>query len=188
MPSWVPIFLGVLTPIGFIFENIFIKTLTSEEIGFNATRVSFQAYLMANIIFGIVGIFYYSDHVFDFRLLWVGSAGSIIVTLGIVCINNAFSLGPAGPCSAIASTPPFFFVVICAIKDSRFPGPLELVALLFGTIGTFYILAPTSIAKIFYPCLYEKLHPEEARIESDKVIEEVEMKLKTQRENLLKEV
>ena len=85
-PTWVPVIFGIVTPIMFTANGILSKHLTSERINFNASTLSFTSYLLVNIVVLLVGIPYWRDHGFDQKLFWMGLIGSIVNTLGIVCI------------------------------------------------------------------------------------------------------
>ena len=116
IPTWIPVIFGLVTPMSFCTNGMLTKYITQERIGFNPSRLSFNVYLVVNIIVLIFAIPYWQSTSIDMHLFWLGLVGSIINTLGIVCIQNALSNGPAGPISALAATPSFFLVVIEAIK------------------------------------------------------------------------
>ena len=86
IPAWVPVLFGILTPIGISTQNMLAKHLAGPNIRFNPTTLSFSAYLLVNTIVMICAIVYWvKTNSFDQRLFWLGLAGSIINTLGIVC-------------------------------------------------------------------------------------------------------
>lgn len=93
---WIPIIFGLVTPVFFTLNGLLTVHLTSKT-GFNSSRISFNSYFIVNVIITIVAVFYYQTHYFDMNLFWVGLFGSIVNTLGIVCIQNALSTGPCGP-------------------------------------------------------------------------------------------
>lgn len=115
-PTWVPVLFGLITPCFFTSNGILTKHLTGPKVNFNPSRLSFSSYFIVNFIIMIYAIIYWQSHPFDSYLFWFGLAGSIVNTLGIVCIQNALSLGPAGPVSAMAASASFFLVIIEAIK------------------------------------------------------------------------
>ena len=59
LPTWIPVIMGVLTPMTFTIVAILTKYLTSPEVGFNATHLSFSTYTVSNGIVLIIAIFYW---------------------------------------------------------------------------------------------------------------------------------
>ena len=86
MPTWVPVIFGLVTPMFFTINGILTKHLTSDKIGFDPSRISFSSYLLVNVIVMIFAIPYWIHYGFSQYLFWLGLIGSIINTLGIVCI------------------------------------------------------------------------------------------------------
>lgn len=58
---------------------------------------------------------------FDLYLFWLGLAGSIINTLGIVCAQIAVAKGPAGPASALSAAGNILLTIIEAFKHEKVP-------------------------------------------------------------------
>jgi len=86
LPKWVPIFIGLITPVGFTFNALLFKHLTSPRINFEASTIAFSSYLFVNSIVMVFAIAYWAvAQNFIPRLFWIGLAGSMINTLGIVC-------------------------------------------------------------------------------------------------------
>ena len=93
------------------------KHLTSERIGFDALNVTFSTISAVNVLVMILSIFYFANvGKFDAYLFGIGLAGSFFDTLGIVCITRAFSCGPAGLISALATSTNLFLTIVEAIK------------------------------------------------------------------------
>jgi drug/metabolite transporter (DMT)-like permease len=86
VPTWVPVIFGLITPVSFTCNGILTKHLTSDKVGFNPSTISFSAYFVVNIIVLIVAIPYWVQVDFSQSLFWIGFIGSVINTLGIVCI------------------------------------------------------------------------------------------------------
>ena len=65
------------------------------------------------ILFGAIPYFvkygYYTD------LMWIGSIGGVSATYGMVLIQNAFSVGPCGPITALISLSSPCLVVMMAV-------------------------------------------------------------------------
>ena len=93
------------------------KHLTSERIGFDPLHVTFTTISTVNLFVLVASIFYFA-HVgeFDTYLFVIGLVGSFLDALGIVCITKAFSCGPAGLISALATTTNLFLTIVEAIK------------------------------------------------------------------------
>ena len=93
------------------------KHLTSARIGFDALNVTFSTISAVNTLVLILSIFYFVNiGKFDTYLFGIGLVGSFFDTLGIVCITRAFSCGPAGLISAIATSTNLFLTIVEAIK------------------------------------------------------------------------
>jgi len=143
LPKWMPVLFGIITPLGFTLNAILVKHLTSARIKFNATTMAFSSYLLVNCIIMLFAIPYWKIYdTFRADLFWIGLAGSMINTLGIVCAQNAMAKGPAGPASALSSVSYILFTIIQAIKYQMLPRPLELVGLAFGTLGSMLVVVP----------------------------------------------
>ena len=69
----------------------------AEDRGFNASTLAFSSMGFVGFLTLIVLVFYMISYGLNINLLLVGFFGSIINTLGIVCISNANANGPAGP-------------------------------------------------------------------------------------------
>ena len=116
MPSWVPVLFGVCTPITFTANSMLTKHLSIHQANFNASTISFSSYLVVNIIVIIFAIPYWCLVEFSPYLFWVGFFGALINTLGLVCVQIAVSIGPAGPVSAIGACSNPALVIIEAIR------------------------------------------------------------------------
>lgn len=86
IPTWVPVIFGIITPMTFCSNGILTKHLTQPRIGFNPSRMSFNVYFIVNILVLIYAIPYWAVNPFQPTLFVWGLIGSIINTLGIVCI------------------------------------------------------------------------------------------------------
>ena len=87
VPAWIPVLYAILIPFVFSIQGLFIKHLTSERIGFNASCVTFGASSFVCTIMILVGVFYYWQiQKFDIYLFSVGLIGSVFDTVGIVSI------------------------------------------------------------------------------------------------------
>lgn len=111
--------------------------------------MSFSAYLIVNFIVLIFAIPYWCLISFSQYLFWVGAIGSIINTIGIVCIQNALATGPAGPASALAAISNLLLIVIEAIKNQKALRSLEIIGMVFGTFGAVILVIPEPFIYIF---------------------------------------
>ena len=108
---------GVVTPIFFTISGYLTKNLTDVKVGFHPSTLSFSAYFIVNMLILIFALIYWTMYDFSHYLFWLGMVGSIINTVGIVCMGNAVAFGPAGPASALAAVSNLLLVVIEAIKN-----------------------------------------------------------------------
>jgi drug/metabolite transporter (DMT)-like permease len=110
---------------------------------FDPSTLAFSGYLTVNVIVIIVGITWnWTNFMFDPHLFWLGLAGSIINTLGIVCAQNAIAKGPAGPASALSAAGNILLTIIEALKYKRVPNHFEILGLLIGTLGALILVVP----------------------------------------------
>ena len=141
----------------FTTNGILTKHLTSERINFNASTISFSAYFIVNLIVIICAIPYWVIFGFSTYLFWLGLIGSIINTLAIVCIQNALSLGPAGPVSAIIAVGSVLLVIIEAFKHSTMISLMECIGLVLGVYGALILVIPELFEKYcFCWCIKNK--------------------------------
>ena len=148
MATWIPALFGVVTPMFFSTNGVLTKHLTSKEIGFDATNISFTSYLFVNIFLLILAIPYWCLVTFDQKLFWIGLFGSIINVLGLVSIQNALSKGPAGPVSAIAAVSCLLVVIIEAIINQKMLNYLELIGVVLGFFGALELVIPEYFEKL----------------------------------------
>lgn len=85
-PTWVPVLFGLITPVSFTTNGILTKHLTSDKVNFKPSTISFTSYFIVNVLVLIVAIPYWCIVEFDQSMFWIGFAGSVINTLGIVSI------------------------------------------------------------------------------------------------------
>lgn len=145
VPAWIAVLFGIITPIGFSTNAMLTKHLISQKVGFDATTLAFSSQFVVNVIVLIAGIIYWSSSAqktFEPILFWYGLFGSAFNSLGIVCVQNAVALGPAGPAQALATTCCLLLTIFEAIKDRQAPSTLEIIGLVIGTFGALIIVIP----------------------------------------------
>lgn len=150
-PSWIPVLFGIITPCMFCTNGMFSKKVFSPSVGFDASNLSFMSYGIVNVIVLAFAIPYWVNKDFNNYLFWVGAAGSIINTLGLVCIQNALAIGPAGPISAIAACSSILLVIIEALKVGKMISLAEIIGLIFGCYGAFILVIPEKF-ECCWPC------------------------------------
>lgn len=116
MGTWVPAVFGVITPVAFTASSMLTKHLSVHQEGFNPSTTSFSSYLVVNIIVIVFAIPYWCLVEFSPYLFWVGFFGALINTLGLTCVQNAVSCGPAGPVAAICACSNLAMVVVEAVR------------------------------------------------------------------------
>jgi drug/metabolite transporter (DMT)-like permease len=113
-----------------------------EDKYFNASTLSFSAMGFVGFLTLIVFIFYSVLYGVNVRLLIIGLVGSIINCVGIVCLSNASSKGPAGPVQALTSIQTILFTIVMALFYMQIPKNIEIVALLIGIYGSLFLSIP----------------------------------------------
>ena len=143
VPAFVPVLFGLVTPTFFTANGMLTKHLTGRlKYPFDPSTLSFGAYLITNLIILIGAIVFWVDVIFSSKLFWIGLIGSFINTIGIVCIQNAITTGPAGPASAIAALSCLLLVIIEAIKFGEMLTIFELLGFIFGCVGSLILVIP----------------------------------------------
>ena len=142
LPTWVPAIFGVVTPVFFSINGVLTKHLTSEKVGFNPTKISFSSYVYVNLALLFVAVPYWLKVHFSPWLFCIGFIGSVINVIGLVCLQNALSQGPAGPVSAITATAALLNVVIEAVLNQKLLSYLEFICLFLGLFGALILVIP----------------------------------------------
>jgi len=157
VPAWVAVLFGIMTPISFTTNGVLVKHLaTKSNLPFEPTNLSFTAYIIVNLLVLCGAIPYWSLIEFSKYLFVVGTIGSIINTIGLVSLQNAFSRGPAGPISAIAAISNLLLVLVEAIKLRKVPSNLELIGFVCGAYGAFILVLPNIFEKFCFCCCIKK--------------------------------
>ena len=109
---WAPILFCAAFPIATTYNSLVTKWVTSPEMGFDATNITFTTHGVMNLIILCFGIPYWiSNQNFNLYLFKVGMSGGILNCLGLVCLQNAFAKGPLGPALAIIALSSILFVI-----------------------------------------------------------------------------
>lgn len=105
LASWVPVLLGVMTPVCFAMRGIIIRKLSDEKYGicFNISDASMTVYFLVNVVILILAIVYWVRVRFDKDMFWLGIVASMVDTVAINCLSVALDKGPMGPASALAN-------------------------------------------------------------------------------------
>ena len=153
VPAIVPVLFGILTPLCFTLNGMLTKHLiTRVENPFDPSTLSFGSYGVVNFIMIIAAVSYWNTQGIDWYLFWVGVIGSSINSVGIVCIQNAIAVGPAGPASALAAMSTLMLVVVQVIKNQKMLGLFELLGFILGLFGVLVLVIPQTIFKLFCCC------------------------------------
>jgi drug/metabolite transporter (DMT)-like permease len=158
IPTWVPVLTAFFQPFGYTAWAMLAKHLTSERIGFDAMNVTFSTISTVNFCVLIGSLFYFGHFgEFDTYLFTIGLVGSFLDTLGIVFITRAFSSGPAGLISALATSTNLFLTILEAIKHHRGLSKMESFGLLLGIYGALVLALPSFFEKFcFCFCVKKK--------------------------------
>mmetsp|Transcript_13938 Transcript_13938/g.23705 ORF Transcript_13938/g.23705 Transcript_13938/m.23705 type:complete len:227 (-) Transcript_13938:15-695(-) len=150
LPTWIPALFGVLTPVTFAIQGLFVKHLSDEKMKFDPSTLTFSTCQVVCTINLLVGLTYYWRFVeeFDGYLFLTGSLGSILDTAAITAVQTAFALGPAGPVAALASINSIILTVIQAFIKKQFPKALEIIGFIIGFIGATILVLPEQFEKL----------------------------------------
>jgi len=86
IPKWIAVVLGIITPILFTINGILVKNLTGPRMRFDPSTMAFSSYFVVNCVIIVFAAIYWSKSgTFSLYLFWLGFAGSLINTCGIVC-------------------------------------------------------------------------------------------------------
>ena len=85
-------------------------------------------------------------------MFWVGFFGSIINNIGLICIQNAYATGPAGPASSIAAMSSLLLVITEAIKTKKMLNSFELLGFISGVLGALILTIPDTLQRLFCSC------------------------------------
>jgi len=153
MPTWVAVVFAVITPLAFTINGVLTKHLTTKEKNpFNASNLSFSSYLIVNILMMICAIPYWILVSFSLRLFVIGLIGGLINTCGLVCVQNAMAVGPAGPVSAVVAISNLLLVIVEAFKMWKVPSIFEILAFLFGAYGAVILVLPGYFERFCFCC------------------------------------
>lgn len=104
--------MAVVTPVGFATNIMLIKYMVNKR-QFNVPNLPVGSMSLVSFILALVLlIFYRKDDRLDKSLLTIGPLGGIVNCLGILSVNRAVTLGPAGPVSALASTSTIMLTIV----------------------------------------------------------------------------
>lgn len=158
VPKYVAVVFGVITPLWMIANSLFIKHLTNESIGFNATTVSFSSSGFCCTIIIILGCAWYWQEVAEFRwkLFLIGFFSSIFDTCGKACILKAFSIGPAGPVAAFVELNNVLLVLFEGLRLWHVPNYLEIIGFFLGICGALVLSIPKQLMALIRKILCMK--------------------------------
>ena len=115
----VPLACAIIVPWFFVSDVMMTKIMVRPEMNFDPSTLTFSVQFFVNIIFLAIGAyiwFWKQLAVFDQWSFIIGFIGSILATIAIVSLHNAFKYGPAGPIDAIVSFNSVILVVLEAFK------------------------------------------------------------------------
>ena len=139
--------LACLTPILFTCSNLQAKYFTGPACKHDSWKLSFGSFAFVGF-FLMLGLLYRAlsnPETYSPRLLIIGTAGSIINTLGLVLMSKACSLGPLGPISALGCIQNVLFSAVQAFILSKVPLPLEFFGSAIGIFGALVLTIPEKL-------------------------------------------
>ena len=129
--------LGVLTPFLFACSGLVVRTF-SEWYGYDPVDMTVHTYVGNNIILIIAMIFtfQYGSHAFYLPEYLTIAASGLITAIGVVFLNYALTIGFAGPVFALANIQVIIQSTLDAILLGQIPSVIEVVAAIFGILGS----------------------------------------------------
>jgi drug/metabolite transporter (DMT)-like permease len=140
--------------ISFTTNLMQVKHLSSERVGFDSTRITFNALLVGSVISILFGFApYLTKHGAKWDLIICGFVCGNSAALGIVSMNYALTNGgPAGPVTAIAAMSSPTLLVLEAIWNWEMISVLQIVGVIFGLYGALTFTYPEFIEKHCISC------------------------------------
>lgn len=123
-------------------NGLLSKHLSSPRVNFDATRLSFTAYMTSNAVLLFIALIYWTQVSFHKEMFWVGLGGSIIDNIGDVLMINAYAIGPSGAVSALISLQSVIMTILEIAKTGKVPSAIEICALLLALFGGLVMVIP----------------------------------------------
>ena len=128
------------------------KHLTSEKVGFKINRIISSAYLIVNGLILMIAIPYWYYTEFHTDLFWIGFIAAISDQIGMLCVSNALTLGPAGVISAIVSMSNPLLALVGCIKNWKMISLSEGIGFILVIYGALILVIPEIFEKFCFPC------------------------------------
>ena len=155
MPKWIPVVFAIITPLSFTAYGVLTKHLTSEKVGMNINRTISSVYLIVNTLIIMIAIpfWYYTE--FHQDLFWIGFIAAISDQIGMIFLSNAFTLGPAGPISAIIGISNPLLILVECIKNWKMISLSEGIGFILVIYGALILVIPETFEKFCFPCCFK---------------------------------
>lgn len=146
VPAIVPIVFAILTPIAFSCQASMMKHLVTDRVGFDPCVLSFSSQFIISFVILIFGIYHWVDsEPLDLKLVKYGLLSGFCECIGNAMILYAIANGPGGPACALYSLQAVFLDVFELSILERPLGVVEILALVFCTIGLALVVLPKKL-------------------------------------------
>lgn len=155
LSSYVPVLFALITPLCFTSRVLLIRKMTNKQFGvcFNTTTLTMTVFLIDNVLFLVVAIFYWKYYVpIDWYLILMGTIGVFFDSAALNVAYLALGRGPGGPIVALFSTSTIGITAIESLRYMKAPSLIELIGGCIGMIGALELVIPDKIEKIFCFC------------------------------------
>ena len=151
LAPWVAVLGGLATTICFTSNQMLCKHFLRNKI-FKLEDISYFAFGTTNLVLFVAAIAFWtqsSTTSFNWDAFKWGTLGSIINTLGKICVQNACAKGPAGPASAIVSTNGILLLLFDNFVRGKVLRTTDIIAVAVGIFGCIYMTIPRQLESLF---------------------------------------
>ena len=144
-----PVLFGIATPVFFVSAGLFTKHATKPNVGFNPKIIWAVASFIGSAILLVVGLVGFSEKLrVGGELYTLGFLSAIFDTLGKICVQTAYSKGPAGAVAAFVEMNNVALVIIESIRTRKPPTFMEGLGFILVICGAFVIILSEQFIKL----------------------------------------
>ena len=148
LPVWVAVLIAAFTGSFFTCHQLLVKHLCQPRIGFNVETLTFSSYMTSSVLVSICSIPWFMQNEAQTELFYYG-LGTIVTSIGTICMSLGINKGPGGPAIALSSLDGPIYSIIYAFIYQQMLSTMEICGLIIGVYGVFAIMMP----KCALPCL-----------------------------------
>ena len=153
LQSYVPVIFALITPFCFTGRVLLIRRMTNEKFGicFDTTTLSMTVFMIDNLIFFILALFYWNYFVkIDWYALLMGTIGAIVDHAGLNVAYLALRKGPGGPITATFCVSTIFVSIVEALRYLKMPSFIEIIGFIIGFVGSLEFVIPEVVEGIIF--------------------------------------